>query len=217
MPIQLPRITQDTQSVHRASVNNSVKEAIEILKKDPWKREIWPFLHSDGVKFASPERYLEHIYLWSDIYTKKESKGMYKKLRELIDNRVLTDLVNYKDRKYEDCFPWTILYKVIQWIFSQSIEVQHDAFLRMLDELYEGRNMCMDGQVARFINVLTGIHPDIRIGLSNREMLQERMARLSDLTLPYDEKVERAREILRVSEVEETEWEAWLLPLIDLE
>lgn len=216
-PIQLPSITKDTQSVHRASVNNSVKTAIEILKKEPWKKEIWPFLHTDGMKFATPERYLEHIYLWSNIYTKEESKGMYKKLRELVDNKILSSVVDFRDRTYEGCLPWTILYKVIQWIFSQSAEVQHDTFIRMLDELYDGRMMCMDGKVARFINILTGIHPDIRIGLSNREMLQERMARLSELTVSYDEKVERAREILRVSEVEETEWEAWLLPLIDVE
>lgn len=210
----LPSIAIDTQSVHRTSVNESVTAGIKILREMPWRKEVWPILHEDGQKFPGGRKLFEHIFLWSDIYTKNESKEMYHKLLPLIEKNYISGIVNINDTVH-NTKPWIVLYKIIQWTFERPREEQKEIFKRLLEECYEGREMCLQGKVARFVNVLSGFHPDISVGLSGKELLQERMSRLAlREDVESEAKMEEGRGILRDAAIPEAEWDAWLEPLL---
>lgn len=210
----LPSIANDPQSVHRTSVNESVIASIKILNDIPWKREVWPILHEDGMKFPSGRKLFEHIFLWSDIYTKKESKELFPQLLPLIEKNYISGIIN-NDGMVFGTKLWIILYKTIQWAFERPLEEQKEIFKRMLEECYEGREMCVQGKMARFVNILCGFHPDIRVGLSGKELLQDRMAKLAQREgIESEARIEEGREILRDAAVPEVEWDVWLEPLL---
>mgnify|MGYP001480277355 CR=1 FL=1 len=210
----LPAIANDSQSVHRTSVNESVMASIEVLTKMPWRKESWPILHEDQTKFPGGRKLFEHIFLWSDIYTKKESKEMYPKLLALTEKNYISGIVNMNDVVYGTKL-WIILYKIIQWTFERPHEEQKEIFKRMLEECFEGRDMCIQGKLARFVNILSGFHPDVKVGLSGKELLQERMARLAQREeMDSEKRIEEGRDILRDASVPEVEWDAWLEPLL---
>ena len=210
----LPPIANDTQSVHRTSVNESVKESIKIINNIPWNRSVWPVLHEDGVKFPGGRKLFEYIFLWSDIYTKEESKKLFPKLLPLLGKNAISDIVNIDETVF-GVKPWVVLYKTIQWAFERPHEEQKEIFKRVLEESSEGMGMCIQGKMARFANILCGFHPDIRVGLSGKELLQDRMSRLAQRNdIDAETKMEEGRGILRDAEVREEEWDTWLEPLL---
>jgi hypothetical protein len=211
----IPAPFKDSQNVHRSSVNESVNKSVEIICADDWKRPLWPILGKDGEKLPMCKTLLEKIYLWNPVYTLIEKeKVIWPKLFPLIESNKISSIMNYDENIYGKK-PWIILYKTFNWIFQQTADVQKDALLRLLDELYEGREMCIAGKVSRIVNSLVGIHPNIHIGLSGKEMLQERMAALAKRTgLEPETKMEEGRGILRDANVPENEWEVWLEPLL---
>ena len=165
--------------------------------------------------FRSGARKLfEHIYLWSDIFTRDESKEMFPKLFPLIENNKISGIMNIEEEVF-GIKPWTALYKVCQWTWERPPEEKKEIFKRMLEEMYEGRDMCLQGKVSRIINILSGFHPHIRIGLSGKELLQDRMAKLALREgMDAELKIEEGRGILRDAAIPEEEWDTWLEPLI---
>lgn len=211
----LPPIAQDTQSVHRTSVNESVMESIKVLRAIPWKHEVWPVYHDETKKkFPGGRKLFEHIFLWSDIYTRQESKEMFPTLLPILEKNCISMLTN-SDEEVFGVKPWIVIYKTCQWAWERPVEEQKEIFKRLLEEAYEGRDMCIQGKVARFVNVLSGFHPDIRVGISGKELLQDRMARLAQREgMDPEARIEEGRGILRDAAVPEADWEAWLEPLL---
>jgi len=209
----LPSISNDPQSVHRESVNKSVTDSIKVLKLISWSPSKWPILHESG-KLPGGRKLFEYIYLWSDIYKREESKELFPKLFPLLEKNYISGLVNIEDEVF-GIKPWTALYKVCQWTWERPLEEQKEIFKRMLDEIYEGRDMCLQGKVSRIINILCGFHPEIQVGLSGKEMLQDRMARLANQEgMDIELRMEEGRGILRDAAVPEEEWNVWLEPLL---
>jgi hypothetical protein len=212
---KMPPPFKDSQNVHRTSINESVKKSIEIISADDWKMEVWPVMSKSGDKLPSCRVLLEKIYLWNPAFSLEvKEKYIWPKLFPLIDNNNIGILMKNDDIVYGRK-PWVVLYKTFNWIFMQNAEVQHDALLRVLDELNEGREMCIAGKVSRIVNSLVGIHPDIHVGLSGKEMLQDRMSALAKRSnMDPETKMEEGRGILRDGNIPENEWEAWLEPLL---
>lgn len=211
----IPKPFEDSQSVHRTSVNESVNKSVEILCAIDWNKAVWPMLAKDGEKLPPCKLLLEKIFLWNQAYSLEEKETIiWPKLFPLIDGNKIGVLMSYNENIYGKK-PWFVLYKTFNWIFQQTADVQKDALLRVLDELYDGRDMCIAGKVSRIVNSLVGIHPDIHIGLSGKEMLQERMAALATRqNMDPEVKMEEGRVILREANVPESDWEAWLEPLL---
>jgi len=212
---KIPPPFMDTQNVHRTSVNESVSKSIEIICTDEWKNDLWPIMGKDGKKLPQCKALLEKIFLWNPAYSLEEKeKTIWPKLFPLINGNQIGVLMSYDESVYGRK-PWFILYKIFNWIFKQNADVQKDALLRVLDELFEGREMCIAGKVSRFVNSLVGIHPNIHVGLSGKEMLQVRMAALAKKSnIDAEIKMEEGRGILRDAKVPENEWEIWLEPLL---
>lgn len=209
----LPSISRDNQSVHRASVNKTVIDSIKILKEVPWNPSKWPILHESG-KFPSVRKLFEHIYLWSDIFTREESKELFIKLFPLIENNKISGFMNIEDEVF-GIKPWAALYKVCQWTWERPPEEKKEIFKRMLEEIYEGRDMCLQGKVSRIINILCGFHPEIHVGLSGKELLQDRMSKLAQREdMDPELRMEEGRGILRDADVPEEQWNVWLEPLL---
>jgi hypothetical protein len=211
----LPPIAQDSQSVHRTSVNESVMESIKVLKAIPWKHKVWPIYHDETKKkFPGGRKLFEHIFLWSDIYTRQESKEMFPKLLPILEKNGISAITNSNEEVF-GVKPWIVIYKTCQWAWERPVDEQREIFKRLLEESYEGRDMCIQGKVARYVNVLSGFHPDIRVGLSGKELLQDRMARLAQREgMKPEARMEEGRGILRDAAVPEAEWETWLEPLL---
>ena len=139
---------------------------------------------------------------------------MFPKLFPLLEKNYISGITNIEEEVF-GIKPWVVLYKVCQWAWERPVDEQREIFKRMLEECHEGRDMCIQGKVSRFVNILSGIHPDIRVGLSGKEMLQDRMARLAQTEgMEPETRIEEGRSILRDAGVPEDQWEAWLEPLL---
>lgn len=215
VPNLIPNPFADSQNVHRTSVNESVIKSVKIICSVEWKKESWPILSKNGEKLPLFRTLLEKVYLWNTNFSLEEKETqIWQKLYPILSGNSINHIWTYEDEIFGKK-PWVVLYKTFNWIFQQPVNVQKDALIRLLDELYDGREMCIAGKVSRIINSLVGIHPEIHVGLSGKEMLQERMSALAKRGgMEPEQMMEEGRVILRDANVSEEEWDVWLEPLL---
>lgn len=95
------------------------------------------------------------------------------------------------------------------------IVVRHEHRKELLnitrDELRASIGLCFTGRMSRVVNILSGFVEDVHVGISSKEQLQERMAAISRLDAPDDEKIRRATETLdELGVMDPLERAAWL-------
>lgn len=89
-------------------------------------------------------------------------------------------------------------------------ENQDQLFVRMLQELWEGQNMCLTGRLARICNIFAGFDEDFSTDMPVKQKMQNLFAQLALANVNMDKKRKRARDILQEFRVPEEEWHAWL-------
>jgi hypothetical protein len=87
---------------------------------------------------------------------------------------------------------------------------QDELFVRMLQELWESRNMCLTGRLARICNIFAGFDDDFSTDMPTSQKMQNLFAQLDKSTFKTDKKLKRAKEILQEFKVPEHEWAPWL-------
>lgn len=108
-----------------------------------------------------------------------------------------------------------ILYKelfcsAVALALKQDHETQELLRVRMYTEILEGKGFCLQGNFARLVNAFSHVIPEIQVGISPKEQLQNRFGRIAQLEKSTEEKIEDGRKALLELEIPETEWDFWL-------
>lgn len=192
--INLRAFANDTQSVHRSSVQNSTHKAVVALLARP---------ALEGV-----ETLTEIVEAFND-RTRVRWFGTNngQDVKEIAVTEVTNDYFNTEafSVRYGD-----VLDRV--WAFIRGHEHHKTLCVRLAQEIYEGRSMCSNGKMARLVNVLAGFDETLETE-APREVFQFRMAALRKQALAVREAA--ARELFREFNIPEEEHDVWLEPLMD--
>jgi hypothetical protein len=108
-----------------------------------------------------------------------------------------------------------ILYKdlfcsAVGFALIQDSEIRELLRERLRTEINEGIGYCLQGNFARLVNAFSSIIPEIQVGISSKEQLQNRFGQISKLDKTAEEKIDEGRKALQELEIPETDWDFWL-------
>lgn len=89
-------------------------------------------------------------------------------------------------------------------------DMRAELYKRTFEECYESIGMCCEGHISRLCNVLVGFDDTFAPPIPFGEILQSKMAAISVMEIPTDEKVRQAIEFFNEFAVPEAERSAWL-------
>jgi hypothetical protein len=95
-------------------------------------------------------------------------------------------------------------------IQQQSEDVRVELQNRLWEEMNESVGMCCDGHISRLVNVMVGFDESFKPPVSLGETLQAKMAALAGADVPTEEKLLKAKEIMKELAVPMDDQEAWL-------
>jgi hypothetical protein len=183
--IDLEAFANDSQSVHRAPVQNAINEGLNILMSTPVPDGLDSF-NEIIREFTSRELFREKYTM---LYT------------FACDMDILSVSLNDTTYKYIDVVDHL-------WAKIRSHPQKEELFKRLSEELEDGYLHCANGKIARLINVLVGFEEGFVIPLDPREAFQNKIVEL--MPLPMEERTSRAMQMFRDHSIQEDEQGAWL-------
>ncbi|NDE18711.1 hypothetical protein EBZ80_27795, partial [bacterium] len=192
--INLRAFANDTQSVHRSSVQNATHKAVVALLARPFP---------DGV-----ETLVEIVETFNDrrvIRWFGPDDG--RATKEVAVTEITNDYYNTEafSVRYGD-----VVDRV--WAFIRGHEHRTQLCIRLAQEIYEGRGMCSNGKMARLVNVLMGFDDTLEAE-APKEVFQFRMAALRKR--PMAEREAEARALFREFSIPDAEHDVWLEALME--
>jgi hypothetical protein len=174
-------IYNDSQSVHRSSVTNSVKKSIENLMDDKTN--------------LSSEKMIT-IILENDILT-QEIKS---RIIQYIENKeeLIHSMVTFED----------LITKVVSRIISH--RERNELFKILNEQMIESECMCLTGRMSRLVSVLDGFFEDIRIGISCSEMISSIILQVTSIPGTVEEHKELSTKKLLENGFKLEEIESWI-------
>jgi len=174
-------IYNDSQSVHRSSVTNSVRKSIENLLSD--RDEL------------SSERLIE-IILKEPSLTDTVKSQIIQYMEDKAE--LISIMVTFED----------VLSKVIARIISRSDS--EELFKILNEQMTEAECMCLTGRISRLVSTLDGFYDDIRIEVSSTEVISAIILQVTDGPGTVEEyKTEATRRLLESGYTAE-EIEQWV-------
>jgi Leucine-rich repeat (LRR) protein len=145
-------IYNDSQSVHRSSVTNSVKKSIE---------------HLMDYKTDLKKEKMVTIILENQIL----SENVKSRIIQYIEDKeeLIHSMVTFED----------LLIKVASRIISYSDP--NELFRILNDQMIESECMCLTGRMSRLISVLDGFFDDIRISIESSEMISSIILQITSI------------------------------------
>jgi hypothetical protein len=192
--IDLAAFANDTQNIHRSSVQNATENAVRMLLERPLLPE---------------QDTLEQIYTaW---YVEKHVRWSNEDRRDLAHATLTNDYYNTAafNVPYGD-----VLDRV--WAFIQPSEHKKELCKRLAQEVWEGRAMCSNGKMARLVNVLQGFDESLNAGPSAevlRTMFQNKIALVANR--PLEERQAAAEALFAEYNIPAEERNVWLEPLLE--
>jgi len=181
-------LEKNNQTVHVSSVVKTAISGANFLIKHK------PVSLKKAIKFVVDGKWY-HMFL---PFCKKSSvKDQIQKLCK-IDNPVYN--IVYKD----------LFCSAVGFALKQNAETRELLRQRLSTEIYEGIGYCLQGNFARLVNAFSSIIPEIQVGISPKEQLQNRFGQISKLDKTTEEKIDEGRKALQELEIPETDWDFWL-------
>ena len=185
----LQRIATDTQNVHTREVSAQTQKMTDILLA-----QVVP----DGQKTLQ-------------LVTVKFSK--YCKIDRMSNLlTVLADMNLWYEKatciKEGDALYRRMLNAVVAKI--ESSDNKRDIYRRAYEEANESVGMCCQGHLSRLVNIFSGFDLEFTSPVSNKQLLQEKMAQIASANSSLEEKVAGAQETLLQLEIPREEWNAWI-------
>jgi len=174
-------IYSDSQSVHRSSVTNSVKNSIENLLS--------------GKTELSSDQLIE-IILGESRLT-EDIKGQ---IIQYIDDKeeLVSSMVTFED----------VLSKVIPRIIEHA--ESSELFKILNDQMTEAECMCLTGRISRLVSTLDGFYDDIRIEVSSAEVISSIILQVTAVPGTVEEYKDEATRRLLESGYTMGEIEQWV-------
>lgn len=192
LPLPLARLAHDEQNVHREVVVKQTNENVERLLAVPVPRNQQTETTLTLLWIGKPERPRFKDYF-----------------------RVISDIHHWftmRSCKVEGDFLYqNVLRGVVAKIMSvESEEMRTELVKRLWEECDESVGMCCEGHISRLANVFVGFDEAFKPPVSIGELLQTKMAVLSEMEVSVEEKLSLATAYMNEIGVVEEERVPWL-------
>jgi len=196
--VDLRAFANDTQSVHRSSVQTATERAIAIVLRHPVPTDQNTILEI-STQFTRNIRFYP-------------ANATDTRTREAITQQVIDELTS--DYNLKSAFDHTYA-EVLDhvWSFIRSQVHKKELVIRLAQEVIEGTGMCSNGKMARLLNVLQGFD-DALVAVPPRELFQSAIARL--MANPLDTREAAARSLFTEYQIPAEEHAVWLEPLLEV-
>lgn len=192
--IDLQAFATDSENVHRSSVQTTTQKGLDVLMRRQTliDQETLP-------EIIAAFQIKEHVRFGTDAKDKA--------ITELTNDYYITVAfgVSYGD----------VLDRV--WATIRQKDEPNQLIRRLAQEICEGYKKCVNGKIARLVNVLRGFDEELDNamtgGMAPREAFQAKFATL--LRLPIAERRSAALEIFQEYQIPEAERPTWLEPLLE--
>ena len=185
----LQRLASDTQNVHTKEVSQLTMKLSDLLLQQtvPSEQKTLQMLTIKFSKLCKIDRMSDLINVLSDMnlwYEKptclREGDTLYKRLLDAVVTKI------------EGSPHKTSLYK------------------RAYEETRESVGLCCQGHLSRLVNIFSGFDSEFTSPVSNRELLQEKMARIAGSDSSAEDKIRQAQDILVELKIPAEEWTPWI-------
>lgn len=188
----LAAIAHDSQNVHRAVVSEQTNRNTELLLATP----------------NVPEHCRAHellAVLWLNLRI-----ATWKHVVRTVD-----DIIHWRDRVSCRMENDRLYRRVLHGLFMRihrmpDEETRKELWKRFYEECSEAVGMCCEGHISRLCNVLVGFDDAFKPPVSLGELMQSRMAAISEMDVPFETKVKLATEFFAEHNVPDDERAAWL-------
>jgi hypothetical protein len=179
-PEGLAGLATDPQSVHTSVVSEQTNRAMEVLLK-----QLVPEGHDTIAQLPVMFR---------------EDKRTYRDMQRWYKQSFCKDINDSLYRKTLDGL----------WCLIQTRPEKDELVQRLYEEARESVSMCCEGHLSRLCNVMVGFddrfEPPVPVG----EILQQKIANISNEEISVEDKVERAVYVFRELQIPTDEWDAWV-------
>ena len=195
-PRTLQAIAADRQNVHTAIVsrqtNDGLNKLLEVhreagqvrLRSIDWFASKW--LTKSYGSWDRVKAVVEDMYRWyRQPYCREENDHLY---RRALDG----------------------LYLLIKQTSNNNLELNAELHKRVFEECWESIGLCCDGHISRVCNVLVGFDDSFAPPVPFGEILQSKMAAISNMDIETEEKIRQATAFFNEFAVPEPERLAWL-------
>lgn len=177
---ELQKLALDKQNVHTKAVTDQTTELEKYLSKTPIPQT------QDTLK--------EIQTLWSN---RQNFKKVFNDIKRFYNDVIIPDF-HYK--RLLDSL----------WATIQAHEHKQELLERLWEETSESLNMCWQGHITRLCNVMVGFTDEAKAVIPLGELLQNKMAMISQLDADTSEKIRQANEFFNEHEIPQTERQAWI-------
>lgn len=192
--IDLHAFGSDSENVHRSSVQNATQKGLDVLMR-----------RSVQIDQETLAEIVEAFQIKENVKFGADAKD--KAITELTNDYYITVAfgVSYGD----------LLDRV--WATIRQKDEPAQVIRRLAQEVCEGYKKCVNGKIARLVNVLQGFDEELNDamtgGTAPREAFQAKFATL--LGLPVSVRREAALEVFQEYQIPEDERPTWLEPLLE--
>jgi hypothetical protein len=201
------QLAADPQNVHTSEISQQMRESIEVLTT----------CYSD-IPSTQTNTMAEILASWERIAPPPlecivNAQRMVLNTEQRV-NRTYRDLVSWWNR--ETIFnPGDKLFRkcvrALWWTIKQfPNETRTELEKRFWEECESGVDMCTQGHMARLSNVMVGYHDAYKPQVSNGEILQQRMAAISQMAIHESEQRRLAVDVLSELKIPQEQHAAWL-------
>ena len=182
---ELEALALDRQNVHTTAVTQQTRTGLDILLETPVSSDQRTLVEVESVWEQSRSRSIRMVLAdmrqWYNVQTcRTEDDWLYR--------RTLDGL----------------------WSYIKASPVKDELTERLWEECYESVRMCCDGHLSRLCNVLCGFSEDFKPPVSAGELLQQRIAAISEMEIPVEDKVGEAWAVFEELAIPMEQREAWI-------
>jgi hypothetical protein len=141
---------------------------------------------------------LPKIPIMADIYRTLKHKPRFSQFYDIICENVTSTYVIY-NHTYHD------ILQCVWWRITQSPHKEELGSL-LINDIIEGKEVCLNGQIGRLINVLNGFYDDIKLINNRLDLLAEYMSNIRGAKNAR----EQGMQYLRSAGIPQNKWEDWL-------
>jgi len=189
--INLAAFAQDTQSVHRSSVQNATQKAVMVL--------------ISRQTIEGQDTLPEIVNAFNNIRIVRFNSEKSKQI-------TITEITN----DYFNTEAFSIMYGDVLdrvWAYIREHTERRELTIRLAQEVVEGLGQCSNGKMARLVNVLMGYDETIESPAPTRELFMARIAMVAKQAI--DERENQARALFEEFAIPAEEHAVWLQPLLE--
>ena len=188
----LGALSQDTQNVHRAVVAVQTNRNIDLLLATP---DVPEGCRAHELLAAT---WLNHnIASWKNVVL------------------TITDIIQWRDKPTCKTTNDWLYRRVLHGLYMrihrlENADLRKELWRRFYEECSESIGLCCEGHLSRLANVLVGFEDDFKPPVPFGEILQAKMAAISEMEVSVDEKVKIATAFFDEHKVPAEDRTAWL-------